>query len=154
MHRLTRERLEQILSAPGGPLPAELEQHLAGCPECRREVEGFAEHSRWVRSLRTDEEVQPGPGFYAGVLECIESQQRASLWSAFLEPAFGRRLVLATLVLTVMLGSVVAFQVADDAFGSPPPEAIMAIDDHPLDWGADPERDRQTMLVTLATYQE
>jgi predicted anti-sigma-YlaC factor YlaD len=142
------------LSAPGGPLPAELEQHLAGCLECRGEVERLAEQSRWVRCLRGTEEVRPGPGFYAGVLERIESQQGASLWSVFLEPAFGRRLVLATLVLTVTLGSLVAFQVADDAFGSPPPEAIMAIEDHPLDWGADPERDRQTMLVDLASYQE
>jgi len=154
MHRLAKERLEAILSASGLRLPAELEQHLAGCPECREELKCFQEHSRCLQSLRLAEEAQPRPGFCARVTDRIETQQRASVWSALLEPAFARRLVVATLALTLMLGSLVAFQEVDDTFGAPPPEAVMAIEDHPPSLGLDPQRDRQTMLVTLATYRE
>ena len=154
MHRLAKERLEAILSASGLRLPAELEQHLAGCPECREELKCFQEHSRCLQSLRLAEEAQPRPGFYARVVDRIETQRRASVWSVFLEPAFARRLIVATLALTLMLGSLVAFQEADDAFGAPRPEAIMAIEDHPPGLGLDPERDRQTILVTLASYKE
>ena len=153
MHRLTKERLEQVLSAPERRLPADLEEHLAGCPECREQLSSFREHSRWLHSLRLSEELQPRLGFAARVMERIESQQRASMWSVFFEPAFGRRLVLVTLALTLVLGSLVAFQEADDAF-STPPHALMAIEDHPPNLGLDPQRDRQTILVTLASYKE
>ena len=47
-----------------------------------------------------------------------------------------------------------AFQEADDAFSGPPPQAIMAIEDRPPSLGLDPQRDRQTILVTLASYRE
>jgi hypothetical protein len=154
MHRLTKERLEEILSAPELRLPADLKQHLAGCPECRERLQLFREHSRCLQSLRLSEELHPRPGFCARVLDRIENQQRGSVWSVFVEPAFGRRLILVTLALTLVLGSLVAFQEADEAFGSPPPQAIMAIEDHPPSLGLDPQRDRQTMLVTLATYRE
>lgn len=154
MHRLTKERLEQILSAPERRLPADLEQHLAGCRECRAQLRSLREHSRCLQSLRLSEELQPRLGFAARVIDRIDSQQRASMWSVFFEPAFGRRLVLVTLALTLVLGSLVAFQEADDAFSSPPPQAIMAIEDHPPNLGLDPQRDRQTILVTLATYKE
>jgi len=154
MHRLTKERLEEILSASGRQLPGQVAQHLAGCPECREELKRFQEHSRWLQSLRLAEEAQPRPGFHARVMDRIETQQRASVWSLLLEPAFARRLVVATLALTLMLGSLVAFQEADGAFGAPRPEAIVIIEDHPPGLGLDPERDRQTMLVTLASYKE
>jgi predicted anti-sigma-YlaC factor YlaD len=154
MHRLTKQRLEEILSAPHLRRPAELEQHLAGCPECREELQRFQEHARCLQALRLTEQAQPRPGFFARVTDRIEAQQRASVWSVFLEPAFARRLVVATLALTLVLGSLVAFQVADDAFGAPQPEAIMAVEDHPPSLGQDPERDRQTILVTLAGYRE
>jgi len=154
MHRLTKQRLEEILSAPDRRLPADLEQHLAGCPECRQQLRGFQEHSRGLQSLRSSEQMQPHAGFCARVIDRIETQQQGSVWSVFLEPAFGRRLILVTLALTLVLGSLVAFQEADEAFGSPAPEAIMAIGDQPQNLGLDLERDRQTMLVTLAAYKE
>lgn len=154
MHRLTKERLEQILSAPERRLPADLEQHLAGCPKCREQLQGFQEHSRWLHALRLSEELQPRLGFAARVMERIEAQQRASVWSVFFEPAFGGRLALLTLALTLVLGSLVAFQAGDDPLSSLPPEALMAVEDHPPNLGVDPQRDRQTILVTLASYRE
>ena len=154
MHRPTRERLEEILSTPGVRLPADLQRHLVGCEKCREQLRRFAEHSSWVQLLRAPDGVRPEPGFSARVTDRIRTQQYGSMWSVFLQPAFGRRLILATLALTLVLGTLVAFQEAEDSYGAPPPEAIMAIEDHPPDLGADLERDRQTILVTLATYQE
>ena len=154
MHRLTKERLEEVLSASGDWLPPVLRQHLAACEECREQVRRFQEHSRGMQLLRAPDEARPAPGFCARVMDRIEAQQQASMWGVFLEPAFGRRLILATLALTLVLGSVVAFQEAEENFGAPPPEAIMAIEDHPPGLGIDPQRDRETILVTLATYRE
>jgi predicted anti-sigma-YlaC factor YlaD len=153
MHRLTKQRLEEFLSHPGMRLPADLEQHLAACEECRRGLRCFGEQSRWLQPLRVPAEVEPTPGFYARVLGRIEAQQRASVWSAFLEPAFWRRLVMATLALLLVLGSLLAFREVEGVYAAPP-EALVAIEDHPAALGADPERDRQTILVTLASYKE
>lgn len=155
MHRPTKERLEEILSAPGMRSPAEVERHLAGCEECRQQLGRFQEQSRRLRLLRPGEEVGPAAGFYARVMDRIESQQRASMWSVFLEPAFGRRLVMATLTLILALGSLLAFRETESAYYSAePPEAVVAVEDHPPGLGTDTQRDRETILVTLASYRE
>ncbi len=154
MHRLARQRLEEFLSAPDLRLPAELEQHLAGCEECRREWRLFADQAQWLQLLGAGERVQPAPGFYARVLHRIETQQRGSLWNVFLEPVFGWRMVIAMLTLTLAVGSVLAFREGDNADAAPAPEAIMAVEDHPPGLGTDLQRDRETILVTLASYRE
>jgi predicted anti-sigma-YlaC factor YlaD len=154
MHRLIKERLEELLSAPGTGLPAAVEEHLASCRECREALRGLEEQAGWLGLLRGSDESELAPGFYARVTERIEAQQGASLWNAFLEPAFGRRLLTASLTLTLALGSYLVFREAEAAYAAPAPEAIMAVEEHPPGLGTDPQQDRETILVTLATYRE
>jgi predicted anti-sigma-YlaC factor YlaD len=153
MHRLIKDHLEEHLNgAPETPFPDDCEQHLKTCEECRDELNVMQEQAYLVRVLRAGRDVEPRPGFYGRVMERIEAQQRASVWSVFLEPVFGRRLVLASLTLILVLSGYLAFTEGGNSYASPGPEAIMAQD--PPDLGRDTQRDRDTILVTLATYQE
>lgn len=156
MHRLIKDRLEEHLkAAPDSQVPADFEQHLKVCEECREEITLMQEQVILLQALRANDEFEPRPGFYARVMERIEAQQRASVWSVFLEPVFGRRLVWASLTMIVLLGSFLA--VNEYGMGDYQPasaDAIMAIQEHPPDMGQDQQRDRDTILVTLATYHE
>ncbi len=53
------------------------------------------------------EEVEPAPGFYARVLQRIEERESESLWSFFIDSPFSKRLALASLTITLALGSYV-----------------------------------------------
>jgi predicted anti-sigma-YlaC factor YlaD len=155
MHGLIRQRLEDYLrDAPGKQLPGEFEQHLRTCEECRGELSWMQEQCRMLRTLRPTRTLDPPAGFYARVMERIEAQQGGSFWNVFLDPVFGRRLVAASLTLAVLLVGFFAFAEVrtDGILGSGNPEAIMAVQQHPPDLGVDQQRDRDTMLVTLATY--
>lgn len=154
MHGLIRDHLEEyLLGAPGKRVPDEVERHLRACEACRAEVGGMREQAPLLRALHAPEEVDPAPGFYARVLERIEEQRSSSIWSAFLDPVFGRRLVATSLAMVVLLGSYLLFT---EANGAPPANAtaIMAVQEHPPGLGQDRQRDRDTMLITLATYHE
>ena len=154
MHGLIREHLEEgILGVPGKKASDEVEQHLRSCEACREEVSGMRVQIEVLRTLSAPEQLDPAPGFYARVLERIEARRTGSIWSAFLDPVFGRRLVATSLALVFLLGGYLAFTEANVA---PPTtaEAIMAVQDHPPGLGQDRQRDRDTMLVTLATYHE
>lgn len=97
--------------------------------------------------------MDPTPGFYAKVLERIDSERRPSFWDVFLEPAFGRRLLATSLMLVCLLGGYVAFtEVANEAPATTP-EAVM-VAEHPPGLGANADRDRETVLVSLATYRD
>ena len=48
----------------------------------------------------------PAPGFYARVNQLIEKQQPAPFWAAVLEPLFGKRLALASLLALATFGTV------------------------------------------------
>lgn len=156
MHGLIKERLEKyVLGAPHKKVPLEVEQHLRECAACREEVNGMQEHSQMLRVLGApkDQDLDPSPGFYARVLERIETQQTAPVWSVLLDPIFTRRLVATSLALAVLLGGYLAYTEA----GAAPPmnaESIMAVQEHPPGLGQDRQRDRDITLVTLATYHE
>lgn len=107
MHELIRNDLEDYLSGRlTAARSAEFHAHLAGCGPCRQQVEQFEAQSVLVRTLRpSQEEFAPAPGFYARVLERIESQRSASLWSVFLQPIFARGLLYASLALFLIVGS-------------------------------------------------
>ncbi len=116
MHGLIRDRLEEYLG--GGPekkVPLEFEQHLRECDECREEVSWMQDQSHILRALSGPKRWTRAPGFYARVLNRIEAQQSASIWSVFLDPIFGRRLVATSLTVAVLLGGFVAF--LDPIFG-------------------------------------
>jgi len=155
MHGLIRERLEEHLRpAARKEVPPEFEQHLRVCDECRGELSWMQEQARLLRGLAPDQAYDPAPGFYARVLEQIEARQNLSIWSVFLEPAFGRRIVATSLALACLLGGYLAFTETANTPPAANAAAIIAVEEHPPGLGADRQRDRDTMLVTLATYQE
>lgn len=102
MHPPIENEMELYLE--GKPTSAAFSDHLLECAECKSELSLFSEASVLVRSLRTAAgvAVDPAPGFYARVVNRIESQIKPSFWSVFLQP-FGRRVVYASLALFVVL---------------------------------------------------
>jgi predicted anti-sigma-YlaC factor YlaD len=155
MHGLIRERLEDYLRpAAGRKVPPEIEQHLRVCDECRGELSWMQEQARMLRGLAPERMCDPSPGFYARILERIEARQSTSIWNVFLEPAFGRRIVATSLALACLLGGYLAFTETQNTRPVANAEAIIAVEEHPPGLGVDRQRDRDTMLVTLATYQE
>jgi anti-sigma factor RsiW len=107
MHEPIRNDLEDYLSGRLTPgRLAEFRKHTAACGPCREQVAGFEAQSAVFRSLRSSqEELAPEPGFYARVLDRIEAQRAASLWSVFLQPIFARRVLYASLALFLVVGS-------------------------------------------------
>ena len=87
------------------------------------------------------------------VLERIESERRPSFWDAFLEPSFGRRLLATSLMLVCLLGGYVVFTEAASEGPATTPEAVM-VAEHPPGLGSNVDRDRETVLVSLATYRD
>lgn len=152
MHPPIREDLESYLA--GKPTSAAFQEHLSACAECRTAVRLMERQSRILRTLRPIEEVEPAPGFYARVLERIEMQKAASIWSVFLEPVFARRLIYASAVLTLLLGVLLFTSPREEtALASSVPEQILA-EEVPRAQLVDIEQDRNTVFVQLSTYQE
>lgn len=156
MHQPIQEGLEEYLSGnAASPRYREFEAHLSVCRTCRDEVAPLQEHAVLLRTLRAPQDAEPRPGFYARVVDRIESQVRPSFWADFLEPAFARRLMYSSALLILLLGSylfstgVPAMDTTNSA-----PEAILASDEKGPDFGANPEQDREKVLVRLATYSE
>ncbi len=154
MHRLIRERLEDYLRhTPGKKVPIEFEHHLRACDECREELSWMQEQSQMMRALAPARQMDPPVGFYARVMERIEARQSTSMWTLLLEPAFTRRIMATSLLLACLLGGYLAFT---ETQSTHPPEAIAAFEEHQpgQDLGINRNHDRDTMLVTLATYNE
>src|SRR5689334_7219869 len=102
MHEPVKAHLEEYLARKGN-VPERVTAHLASCSECRGELEAMEAQLPMLRSLRPPSGAEPRPGFYARVLERIESQRPLSIWTVFLEPAFGPRLAIASAVLAVIM---------------------------------------------------
>lgn len=167
MHRLIRDHLEQILAAPGSHHPGgeqgkasgeqgkECGAHLEQCEECRGEIAVLREQAAMLRELRAD--VEPRPGFYARVMERIETQGPVSIWNVFSESVFGRRLAVAsmTLVLTVGVYLVVSepFQSHSTA-ANQPIQLLIGEDQSSLAFSDAGLPDRDAVLVNLVTYRE
>jgi anti-sigma factor RsiW len=146
---------DYLRGVPGRALPPEFEEHLRSCEECREELSWMQEQSQMLHVLASPQQVDPAPGFYARVMEKIESQQSGSFWNVFLEPAFGRRIMATSLTLALLLGSFVAFTEAKkNPAPEPNAEVLMAVQEHPPNLGANVQQDRNTVLVSLATYRE
>ena len=110
------------------------------------------EVSQLFGSLRQEEEWQPSPGFYAGVVRQVEAQAvRPSFASLFsLDFVFGRRLVFASLVMLAVLGSYLVTRETSYPTG-PSPETVMAEQNSPR-FDSRPAQDN--MLVTLTAYEQ
>ena len=152
MHGLIRERLEDYLKGAPGSVP-EVEDHLRVCESCREEAASMQEQARLLHVLAPSRAMDPPVGFYARVLDRIETERRPSFWDAFLEPSFGRRLLATSVMVICLLGGYVALTEAANEGPATTPEAVM-VAEHPAGLGSNPDRDRETVLVSLATYRD
>jgi hypothetical protein len=157
MHEPIKRHVEGYLSRPDG-VPVEFTDHLLRCQPCREELAAMKAHSELVRSLRVPADIEPRPGFYARVVERIESQKQNSFWALFLEPAFGRRIAVAAFSLALLIG-VYLFSMGPIDVGQPVTaerrQIVLPGEDQvaPV-LGADEEQNRGAVLVNLVTYEE
>ena len=105
MHEPIRDNLEEYLRHPAGRIPQEFQAHLEACEDCASELPLYQLQAEMLRALRAENETEPRAGFYARVMDRIETQGRASIWSVLLDPGFGRRLAVACATLVVLLGT-------------------------------------------------
>jgi hypothetical protein len=106
MHREVRNKLEEILAGTGDAL---CERHLSECAECSAVVAAMREQRGLLRSLRVGgadgkDAPEQSAGFYARVMERIETQGVASIWSLFFDSPVGRGLAMASMVVALSLG--------------------------------------------------
>ena len=154
MHAVVMENLEEYLSGTLEPVEQrEIEAHLNACGDCREEMNGMVEVSQLFVSLRQEEDCKPSPGFYAGVVQCLEEQAavRPSFAGLFnLNFVFGRRLVFASLVMLAVLGSYLVTREAQYSTG-PSPASVMAEENSPqFESGSA----HDNMLVTMTAYEQ
>jgi anti-sigma factor RsiW len=152
MHGVVIERLEEYLSDCLEPANRQnIEAHLSNCEMCRKEIRATREVSQWFGALRSEEVLEPAPGFGARVMEQVgERKAVPSFASLFaLDLAFGRRLVFASLLTLAILGSYLVSRETRYPSG-PSPEAVMAQEESPA-FDSAPARDN--MLVTLTAYE-
>lgn len=147
-----REGLESYLA---GKPDANLLRHLDECIDCRELTQQLKDQSLVIRSLRV-EEMEPSPGFYARVMERIEAQRGSNtIWSVFLEPLFGRNLMFASAVLTVLLGVFLFTSPREEEeFTASIPEQILMEEGPPGVKMVDMEADRNEVFVQLTTFKE
>jgi hypothetical protein len=158
MHEPVKVNVEDYL-AGSDALPREFTAHLLACEGCRLELAELKSQSTLLRGLRAAEEPEPRAGFYARVIDRIDAQRQSSIWSIFLEPAFGRRLAVASAVFAVLMG----FYLVSSEPGGPhiipshfdAQNVVLPGEDEPGPvLGAGQDQDRGAVLVNLATYQE
>ena len=106
-----------------------------------------------LAELKAPDEVTPRAGFYARVMDRIESQRSKSIWSVFTEPLFGRRLVVASGVLMLILGAAlfVPGSEFEDEVVAKGQTTVLMNDTAP---DQDPGQNKDAVLMNLVTYQE
>jgi anti-sigma factor RsiW len=160
MHREVRDKLEEILAGTGN---AWCGRHLSECDECDAEVAAMREQRALLRSLRVGgadgrDAPEQSAGFYARVMERIETQGVASIWSLFFDSPVGRGLAMASMVVALSLGVylVSAEQGAE-------PETMPAVlrgatsggtSSGMLTGSPEANPDASAVLVNLVTYRE
>ena len=154
MHQPVMNHLESYLQ---GVKNKEFESHIAACPDCREEVSFMLDHSSLLRTLSAHDVPEVRPGFYGRVLARIDSQAKPGFWSLLLDPTFGRRLVYGSLSLVILMSVyLVATEPATHTVASSSPEMILSqpVSASRPSIGANPNVDRDTVLVNLATFSE
>lgn len=161
MHQPIRDNLEEYLKGSTHQVPQAFHAHLVACEECASELRLLEKQANMLRSLRSEADEGPNPGFYARVMGRIEEQDRRSVWSVFLQPSFGRRLTIASATLVLLLGTYLVTTepgdqsivlapstVASDSVNVPAPEAGVVPDT------LQQQRQRDAVLVDLASFHE
>jgi len=151
MHREVRYRLEDILADAGGVAGngSNDNRHLDECADCRTEISALRAQQRLLRSLRLPEEAEPRAGFYARVIERIESQGAASIWSLFFDSPVGRGLAMASMVLALSLG---AYLVSSEHGAATQAGQAMSVPNSGEMLTGSPDLD--AVFVNLVTYRE
>ncbi len=150
MHGSIRSRLEDVLAARGAAAERGVAKHLASCAECALELESMKAQADLLRVLRTSEEIEPAPGFYARVLQRIEERAKESIWAVLIYSPFGKRLAYASLMIAVMLGTyVVTEESRDGHFGRD--RVVAQMHDDPLVMGS-PAEQRDAVLANFAVH--
>lgn len=156
MHDPIKENLEEYLFGVLGESQSKaFEAHLAACQDCRREVGQMQAQSSLLKGLRAPSGMEPAPGFYARVMESVQSQGRPSIWSFFVDPVAGKRLMYVTMTLLVLLSTyLVATRPAAPTYAeaAATPEKIL-VEAQPS-VGADQQRDRDVVLVELVSSRQ
>jgi hypothetical protein len=164
MHQPVKDNLEEYLRDGRGmfpkPLPPDMEAHLESCGECAEQLRQLQSQSEALTSLRAPANLEPRAGFYARVMQRIdEARATRSVWSAFLEPVFAKRLIFASATLVVLLGTYLfSTEPVDMAPGYQPttivatPRQVSVTPDDP-DISTSPQ-ERDAVLVNLAAYHE
>ena len=156
MHRLIRDRLEEVLAQqPELTGTSPVDQHLNECRECSEQVAAMREQATLLRDFKARAEMEPQPGFYARVMERIEAQGVASIWSLFFESPFGRRIAVASMALALLLG---VYLVTTERSAEPigianQPAQMLPGEDQPALTLGGGTPDRDSVLVNLVTYQ-
>ena len=164
MHQPVKDNLEGYLRDVGGaftrPLPPEMEAHLRSCGDCAKELNQLVEQSVALRTLRAPDDLEPRAGFYARVMQRIEVARASnSVWSAFLDPVFAKRLIYACSTLVLLLGTyLLSTEPADLANYQQPPAVVVPTHEVATTTADDPEstspQERDAVLVNLAAYHE
>jgi len=158
MHQPIRDNLEDYLKGSIQQVPQAFHAHLVACEECASELRLLETQANMLRSLRSVEDVGPSPGFYARVRERIEDQGKASIWSVFLQPSFGRRLAIASATLVVLLGTYLVTTEPGDQSVALAPTTVATDTTSTADAGAIQDslqqQRRDAVLVDLASFHE
>jgi anti-sigma factor RsiW len=150
MHGSIRDRLENLISARGAESAEnELANHLAACGECSSELASMRSQAEMIRVLRASEEVEPASGFYARVMQRIEESAKGSIWAVFIYSPFAKRLLYASLTITVMLGSyLVSHEALDGHLGA----TMVAQDVQAPVVAGSPAEQRDAVLKNFASH--
>jgi len=152
MHREVRDKLEEILAGSGNALCG---RHLSECAECREQVAAMREQRALLRSLRAEDTPsgegvpEQSAGFYARVMERIETQGVASIWSLFFDSPVGRGLAMASMVVALSLG---VYLVSSEHGAEP--DTIPVVMQRSSGGMLTGSPDADAVLVNLVTYRE
>jgi len=151
MHQVVMESLEEYLSGLLEPAARRgVEEHLRKCPSCRAGVDGMAEMAGLFGALRSDG-CEPAAGFYARVVERIETAGAAPSWAGLFDfdLVFLRRLAFSCVLMLVAMGSfLVSREIAYR--GSFTPDAVLSQDKAAASGNA---LAQDNMLLTLTAYE-
>ncbi len=155
MHAPIKDGLEEYLKDPDdGKIPEVFRAHLKACSSCAEQVRVLEAQKQLLRSLRTDDQWEPRAGFYARVMNRIDEEEVESIWSALLEPGFGRRLAFACAAFVLVFGTyLVSTEPGEHNIDSS--GVVMSQDriSNTGDHSVQPAQ-RNAVLVNLVTYQE
>ncbi|HYZ86496.1 MAG TPA: hypothetical protein VE621_18925 [Bryobacteraceae bacterium] len=152
MHEPLLDRLEDYLEDKGQSI--EVDRHLAECQECRQELASMKAQAALLRSLRLKQEAEPRAGFYGRVLQRIEAEGKPSLWALFGESLFAKRLAYASVTFLVLLGTFFVTTQDETTTDDLQPTAMLVEETRDPVTAKNPARDRDVVLVNLATYQD